>query len=1485
MGLDTQVLLPVDVTDHSENNSVRLSVQTALTSLGSRPRPLRYVTVPVDHAYPEKKQVVPNYEKDIPVGILRSNWMFKHVHEIPSVAVIFFELEWGDPHWSEREAECASKLLAVRNSLAGRLCKLVVVLLHKFATAKDDPQADSRALSFRRACEVEGKNSLFILPLKEKENNPDEFQGYINRLDGVFKELASNAYDDRAARVRNHRVPTGAPGYSLYTIRHQFKLGFFNETLTRSHEAIRHYSCAYSELLTLGQRRDQSRILTQIHEIRAMAGLINHRSCSLQLVLNHWKAIELFRRHLSHFKEAPMSATIDGNSALTSEDGVESFRHLSWISRQYQVFGELFLQAVTVGAVQADQSHHPGFYLRQAAIVAIRRHACYRQIMETTPTAPLVRLVSIDRDGSQNKPADTYVGHESIEIPGQAAQIQEADFVNEVVELLAQSRIQYKRFKCARMTRCIAVQIADQYLQAKLYDRAFLVYEKVHMVYRHDGWDVLVDIVLRSALVCACALGRLERAIHLALESASLPFNGTAAEREACLQLAQRLLALPTHTSTSTHTSAFTSTHTATSTKSATPTADGELMTEIHTFVSDAGLFLPTTPSDLTVMVATPMPATWTYRTIPTNLAQNDGIDSDIGMGMGMGISMSSLGTATPPPSSVSTASLRDMSPNSQIIANIVTEEKKIEANPILRFNIAMAESLPIVNCAVRVHEQSYSTVDPLCVSVTLVSNMPRAISLESFRIVTTEPSLERRCAVYHQTGPQRQTHTNTHTQDHMKAQSKSVKFDSVTCVMSENERTFTDLTLEPGVPRVFVLELGACAGVAGPRSFEVQRVELSLGTANSKAIPEASERVIPYTATLVFEIPRSLHFERYVMNDDSSINNKGIHPGPQRGWFSAIGGGKVGTTGSVSRNMGAGVTGAGSMSRDGRMAVGAGDYSRTRIGLRHDENLDGCALGVEAEGLCGNPIALHIFKNEQWSARLTPRPSRMSVTLLHHTRNSAKRSSKRTDTQNKDNDYGLVVRASEIGDKAINVTSENVSINEVLIPPAMDANLDVLSLPRTLDGSHLHIKPPSTPTSTPNICSVDDLVQEDASEDEGVGGVDQGILAARKAWECDSSRGKAEDLKTVAAVTGEVCPISLRLTNQEVAMVTDLHIEVWETPRDADAGQVSTAGADILRCGLLSWNERPDEISMFESNDGEQTTTHTLQTPLPELLPGAMYDVSFYLHDLTEVGERLLGARLSYMCDGVATITEITFPVTITDPFEWHANVAHQYRSVNEDAVASGDTFMVMVDVLSKIPFSIDELRTELKLSSSVEMASGAYATGLKGFGLAPGDAWNECMYLKCNPTLPIGGSIVVDVGEMIIHWKSAQEQRWGSCVIFLPSVVVQCQPLILKTDMPSVGFLNVPLTVTHRLFNKSDRVQHVALSMEASEFFMFSGYKHSKSRILPMSCQSHTYQLCPLACGLLRLPKLNLQSLTDDMTISFATSNMPTHIYVKPS
>ena len=50
----------------------------------------------------------------MPHGVIKSNWINKHLSDIPSVVVVFFDLNWTQAQWHEKKNECAQRVKAVK---------------------------------------------------------------------------------------------------------------------------------------------------------------------------------------------------------------------------------------------------------------------------------------------------------------------------------------------------------------------------------------------------------------------------------------------------------------------------------------------------------------------------------------------------------------------------------------------------------------------------------------------------------------------------------------------------------------------------------------------------------------------------------------------------------------------------------------------------------------------------------------------------------------------------------------------------------------------------------------------------------------------------------------------------------------------------------------------------------------------------------------------------------------------------------------------------------------------------------------------------------------------------------------------------------------------------------------------------------------------------------------------------------------------------
>uniref|UniRef100_A0A669E0S7 Trafficking protein particle complex subunit 11 n=1 Tax=Oreochromis niloticus TaxID=8128 RepID=A0A669E0S7_ORENI len=470
--------------------------------------PISFKVLPGDHEYPKCRTKRTSYEWYIPKGILKTGWMNKHLNLVPALVVLFYELDWDDPQWKEKQSECATKVEIVRTSLQGRNTKVAVVLIQKKTPLPpgEDLVASERAQALCHSCDLSGK-SLFVLP------HTDHLVGYIIRLENAFYEHAQTYYYTEIRRVKSHKEFLNKTTHQLLFVRHQFKIAFFSELKQDTQNALKYYRTAYSLVHELRAHE------TNMLEIKTMAGFINYKICRLCFQHNTpLDAIAQFRKHIDLCKKKIGSAEL-------------AFEHSAWMSKQFQSFGELFDEAIKLG-LTAIQTQNPGFYYQQAACYSQDRKQLALQL--STPKIAGASYPSPDPLDTQGAGLDFYgqrpwrQGQQSIDPPDAekektgilALQIKERDVPHSelIIALLSNAVAQFKKYKCPRMKSHLMVQMGEEYYHAKDYTKALKLLDYVMCDYRTERWWGLLTAILTTALRCAYLMASIKDYVIYCME-------------------------------------------------------------------------------------------------------------------------------------------------------------------------------------------------------------------------------------------------------------------------------------------------------------------------------------------------------------------------------------------------------------------------------------------------------------------------------------------------------------------------------------------------------------------------------------------------------------------------------------------------------------------------------------------------------------------------------------------------------------------------------------------------------------------------------------------------------------------------------------------------------------------------------------------------------------------------------------------------------
>ncbi|XP_044153344.1 LOW QUALITY PROTEIN: trafficking protein particle complex subunit 11 [Bufo gargarizans] len=469
--------------------------------------PISFKVLPGDHEFPKCRTKRTSYEWYIPKGILKTGWMNKHLNLVPALVVVFYELDWDEGQWKEKQSECATRVEIVRQSLQGRNTKVAVVLIQKKTPLPpgEDLIASERAAALCNACDLSGK-SLFVLP------HTDHLVGYIIRLENAFYEHAQTYYYSEIRRIKSHKEFLNKTTHQLLFVRHQFKIGFFSELKQDTQNALKNYRTAYNLVHELRSHE------TNMLEIKTMAGFINYKICRLCFQHNTpLDAIAQFRKHIDLCKKKIGSAEL-------------SFEHAAWMSKQFQAFGDLFDEAIKLG-LTAIQTQNPGFYYQQAAYYAQERKHLAGLLCNHDPS---VAYPNPDPLETPNGVLDFYgqrawrQGILSFDLSDPekekagilALQLKERDVIHSelIISLLSNAVAQFKKYKCPRMKSHLMVQMGEEYYYAKDYTKALKLLDYVMCDYRSERWWTLLTSILNTALKCAYLMAQLKDYITYSLE-------------------------------------------------------------------------------------------------------------------------------------------------------------------------------------------------------------------------------------------------------------------------------------------------------------------------------------------------------------------------------------------------------------------------------------------------------------------------------------------------------------------------------------------------------------------------------------------------------------------------------------------------------------------------------------------------------------------------------------------------------------------------------------------------------------------------------------------------------------------------------------------------------------------------------------------------------------------------------------------------------
>lgn len=470
-----------------------------------------------------------------PLGILKADWLTKHRTRMPAVLAVLLDRDqvYGDPtQW----LEVCTNLDNIKAVIRGRNIKLVVAIVQPTSQGEVN---EERLSALRKRAEVDAKCCILFIT-----HEPSELRRSLARLGSIMGELATTFYREEGRRVKL-RVEKKSYSSLELSVRYNFKIAVYAEFRRDWVAALKFYETAYSllqEVITSTSMELQP--VQRVVEMKAVAEQLHFKISNLLLHGGkETEAVRWFREHASWYKQ--MVGPFEGY-----------FLHWAWISKQFQVFGELLQNRLATVAppaqntamrgqpVVSERELQPAYYYHVSAIYMVKRRRAFQAALvafeafeESNAPDVLVgppeevgppvyvgqapRLLKRGNDNHAQSPTETeYMRH---------LILLEKNFQHPLIAiaLLKKAHELYQLVEATRTAYRLLNDMGCEYFAAKDYVNAMRILNSVIGIYRQEEWVVLLGSTLTYLRECARCLGLAKEFAEYSFELLSLPLSAT----------------------------------------------------------------------------------------------------------------------------------------------------------------------------------------------------------------------------------------------------------------------------------------------------------------------------------------------------------------------------------------------------------------------------------------------------------------------------------------------------------------------------------------------------------------------------------------------------------------------------------------------------------------------------------------------------------------------------------------------------------------------------------------------------------------------------------------------------------------------------------------------------------------------------------------------------------------------------------------------
>eukprot|EP01083_Nonionella_stella_P073001 197093_1 len=443
-----------------------------------------------------------------PAGFIKANWMYKHLAEIPSLIVIFFE--WADSQgWAAQELAFCDQVSHIRLNARARNISVMAVVIQDSALP-DTTSLSDRINTLRKRSGLESsKKSVIILNMRS-------FQTSLAEFEETALLLSTEFYRSEIRRISRIKDKLTSSQPALF-VRHHFKVGVLSEFVNDVSLALKYYQSSYQYLLTTGVEP------VQIYEMEEVAYLLNFRICQLQLQsMRFIEAADQFRYHIHNF------SAVEGLPEI-------QFKHCAWMQRQHQLFAEMLEIYASDEAITSSRLLHPGFYYQSAAKhVKLRKKWAEQQMEIAGDIEPITEPQQHYFVGQYNTRRQSH-DNETDVLQVAYGMEKAVNHSKDVIDLLKRALDSFKKHHVhtsVSASHHIMSQIGMEYYDTKKYALALEFLSMVTDHYRSDGWRAILSRTLSVMLECVRSLGEKSEEIAISLELMQPNLSIKKSERE-----------------------------------------------------------------------------------------------------------------------------------------------------------------------------------------------------------------------------------------------------------------------------------------------------------------------------------------------------------------------------------------------------------------------------------------------------------------------------------------------------------------------------------------------------------------------------------------------------------------------------------------------------------------------------------------------------------------------------------------------------------------------------------------------------------------------------------------------------------------------------------------------------------------------------------------------------------------------------------------